>query len=110
MKGEVNQDASADDKEIFNKMFESENELKELMKKLQKKKELVELMTSGRQIGYGDWRNVSRYSFLHECLNEERRVEYEKKLEKEDPVKYREYKIWEDAYEEINNLKEKKGQ
>ena len=66
--------------------------------------EILELMMSGREIGYGEWNNVSTYSYLHKGLNEERRIKYEKELEKEDPVKYHEYKLWEKAFEEINNL------
>ena len=69
-------------------------------------KEMLELLMRGGDIGYGEWNNVSKYSYLHNCLNEERRIEYEKKLEKEDSVKYREYKIWEKEYIKINNLKE----
>ncbi len=56
-------------------------------------------MSFGVEKGYGDLGNISKYSFLHECLNEERRVKYEKELEKKDPVKYREYKEWEKMYE-----------
>ena len=69
-------------------------------------KELIEIMMSDGELGYGEWNNVSKYSFLHKCLDDERRIEYEKELEKKDPVKYHEYKLWEKAYVKINNLKE----
>ena len=70
------------------------------------KKELIEIMMSDGELGYGEWNNVSKYSFLHKGLSEKNRIEYEKELEKKDPIKYHEYKLWEKAFEEINNLKE----
>ena len=44
--------------------------------------------------GYGPLGNRSKKSFLENFLNEEQRKDYERKLEREDPEKYREFKEW----------------
>ena len=46
--------------------------------------------------GYGSLGNRSKKSFLENFLNKEQRLEYEKKLEEKDSVKYYEFKEWMD--------------
>lgn len=58
-------------------------------------------MKLGASKGYGSMSNISKYYFLHDCLNETDRKEYEKELNEMDSQKFQEYKEWEKLFEKL---------
>ena len=99
----VDEDSSTDDKEIFKKVYDSENEIEDFIKKLEKENKMfTDKDSTSMKIdgGYGFTGNLAVYQVLKRLPSKEKK-EYIEELKRENLTQYEEYKEWEREFEEL---------